>query len=996
MWIGLIQKSNMKNSVFSQPRHGITGFALISVLALVSLAAMTATAFLASARLERLATRPLSQTTQLEWALASGEKCAEAVIGDASEPNTGTAKNFVTTLWRGPNPTDYTNETGYLLIGEPNATNSVSWTYWAGFSTAAVTNFSTNVIGSAISFTNSHHGTYSNDCSVFMRAATNGFIANPPSTNKLCTTIELLGGQTSPPVGWVYLTQRKRPAGSLADVETPVARVAWFAEDLSGKIDAERMGGLSGSRLTGTNPEEICLTSLIRTNGTAILPNTSLLTNANNRKLYFTPGLLANSSISGLTNTNDLRYFASGLREFRPTNTLGGTNGFLDWIPCGIPAETNGTSRNPYKMSGYTKANLNNFLALPSSSALTNIANFIRTNIPNFTNRAGGMNGTNYALALAANIIDYADTDASPTASGSTVGYDNYPLPVVFSDKIAWNMNADNPSNSTITVTTYLQLWNCSTLTSPAVTYTLKNNFQDTYLKSNGVTSNIRLFSATLNNTLSVPALGPNQIIILATTNQTNVGTNAGFPIPNLMLKGGGKSNCLGINNNDGNTYADYTNLFELLLPNGTIISKHNGTYQRIGQKITNLSWDFEGTCLTMSRSNSNKIAPIGDPRMLRFLSNPAANPLQYRSSSTSSKNLKWGGYANFTSHPTNINVWNGHPDNWPDGRYGTNAPLTGTGQTGGAGGSIPVAVGTPITLPGTAPAILTTNGKFLTITELGNIFDPIQWKPPNTFTNNPTYYNCNIDSTWTNTGAELHGGGTTLRIGRAEHSRFAFTIFAGTGNPIPNMGQSAAALLDLFCVTNGNDKGGPFRTGGKININTAPYPVLAALAGGITPLKDPNQVGSAINTTMINAFTTGVMKFRHLYPFLTPSQLLFISVNYGDTGWTNPAVWSQAAVFSRNQGLMGVTSINDEGLEEWFSKIYQLSEVSSQNYRVYIVAQLVDTNRMPTSPKARKYVHFASRPNTTANGPTNTSFGVNMYYWTLTRGFKKTYESPY
>jgi hypothetical protein len=210
-------------------------------------------------------------------------------------------------------------------------------------------------------------------------------------------------------------------------------------------------------------------------------------------------------------------------------------------------------------------------------------------------------------------------------------------------------------------------------------------------------------------------------------------------------------------------------------------------------------------------------------------------------------------------------------------------------------------------------------------------------------------------------------------------------------------MGQSAAALLDLFCVTNGNANGGPFRTGGKININTAPYPVLAALAGGITPTKDQNQVGSTVNTNMINAFATGVMKFRQLYPFLTPSQLLFISVNYGAPGWTNSGSWSNAAVFSKNQGLTGVTRINDEGLEEWFSKIYELSAVSSDNYRVYVVAQLVDKNSDPIGPKVRKYVHFANRPNTTTQGiTTNTTYGVKMYNWALTKSLKKTYESPY
>jgi len=983
MWIGLIQKSNMKNSVFSQPRNGITGFALISVLALVSLAAMTATAFLASARLERLATRPLSQTTQLEWALASGEKCAEAVIGDATEPNTGTAKNFVTTLWRGPNPTDFTNETGYLLIGEPNATNSVRWTYWAGFSTAAVTNFSTNVIGSAISFTNIHHGTYSNDSSVFMRAATNGFIANPPSTNNLCTTIDLLGGQTSPPVGWVYLTQRKRPAGSLIDVETPVARVAWFAEDLSGKIDAERMGALSGSRLTGTNPEEICLTSLIRTNGTAILPNTSLLTNASNRKLYFTPGLLANSSISGLTNTNDLRYFASGLREFRPTNTLGGTNGFLDWIPCGIPIAISGTSRNPYQSSGYSKANLNDFLALPSSEALTGITNLIRRNLPNFTNRAGGMNGTNYALALAANMIDYADADSTATSTNTNgvniVGFENYPMLTHVFDRITYTTNPPQ-----VSVVTYIQLWNPSTITSSTnLSCTFLYDFADTLFATGSITpptTNLitgsprltnknSLYTNSLSNSYSfsfstnLPSISTNGGMILSFTNSIPV---PGTPAPEKIWING---------TNNGSTNIGGFTL--RLAGSEVLISKM--LIRREDYNLINNQYVWRGT-LPVLRYSPN---PIGDPRISNFLVNTNGSDTF---ASFDYATVYWSGYP-----AGSIPLYAMNPANWPDGTNTSNNSLPTFGTNCTAAETPPLGI---FSIPNPAPCKISNFGSYTNICELGNIFDPIQWAPTTTTIN---YANVDIptDTTWT--ANNLYGGGSTLRIGRPEHSRFAFTNFASSGVPIPNMGQSAAALLDLFCVTNGNDRGGPFRTGGKININTAPYPVLAALAGGITTSKDPNQVGSTTNINMINAFATGVMKFRHLYPFLTPSQLLFISVNYGDVGWTNSAVWSQAAVFSRNQGLMGVTSINDEGLEEWFSKIYQLSEVSSQNYRVYIVAQLVDTNRMPTSPKLRKYVNFASRPNTSTKGiSTNINFGVNMYYWTLTRGFKKTYESPY
>jgi hypothetical protein len=225
-------------------------------------------------------------------------------------------------------------------------------------------------------------------------------------------------------------------------------------------------------------------------------------------------------------------------------------------------------------------------------------------------------------------------------------------------------------------------------------------------------------------------------------------------------------------------------------------------------------------------------------------------------------------------------------------------------------------------------------------------------------------------------------------------------------GNSIPKMQMSAAALLDLFCTTNLTNApatngtpllAGPYNLGaGRINLNTAPAPVLAALAGGIALSRDPNKVGAEVSMNMINAFTNGVMRFRHLYPFLSPSQLLFISANYGDVNWTNSAVWSNAAVFSMNQGLAGITGINDEGREEWFSKIYALSSCQSHNFRIYVVAQLVATNSSGQTnaigPLVKKYyqVYFQngssiSYPGT--NKPwsgTNSTYGTNnnIYTW--------------
>ena len=122
------------------------------------------------------------------------------------------------------------------------------------------------------------------------------------------------------------------------------------------------------------------------------------------------------------------------------------------------------------------------------------------------------------------------------------------------------------------------------------------------------------------------------------------------------------------------------------------------------------------------------------------------------------------------------------------------------------------------------------------------------------------------------NTNSLCHGGGNTLRIGRAEHQRFAWTNLSPLDPSIPNMQISAAALLDLFCLSN------QFDEGGKINLNTAPAPVLRALAGGIYLRSDPNlTTGSVTNTNypipaeMAEAFAQGVMRFRAPHTHSTP-----------------------------------------------------------------------------------------------------------------------------
>ena len=194
---------------FSQKKYWINSpsFALISVLALVSLAALTATAFLASARLERQATSSIGNATRLEMALNSGKVCASQVINDNSQSDVG-GNTHIVTYWR----TNWTDELGYPFIGQIKTSggggqkvpDSAIWYYFPLFSPAGVTKLDTNVIQTAMRFTNTHQGTFFNDMQTFMtQNATNGFVATPGLNHPKCVQIPLLGGRTSPPVGWV-------------------------------------------------------------------------------------------------------------------------------------------------------------------------------------------------------------------------------------------------------------------------------------------------------------------------------------------------------------------------------------------------------------------------------------------------------------------------------------------------------------------------------------------------------------------------------------------------------------------------------------------------------------------------------------------------------------------------------------------------------------------------------------------------------------------------
>jgi type II secretory pathway component PulK len=1090
-------------------------FALISVLALVSLAALTATAFLASARLERQATGSIGSSTRLEMALNSGKACAAQVINDNSQADVG-GNTHIVTYWR----TNWTDELGYPFIGQTKASGtngqlSAKWYYFPLFSPAGVTNLDTNVIQTAMRFTNGHQGTFSNDMQTFMTGnATNGFVGNPGLNHPICVQIPLLGGRTSPPVGWVYLNQEKRKLGSALTNTSPAVRIAWFTEDLEGLIDAERMGA-STLRATGTNSEEISLTSATDTNGSQIIASISTFTNA--RKAFISYGLLASSNVSGITNSTNARYFASGLRTWAPTNPASPNNGALAWIPAGIPV--GGTAGNPrgYTNQGYTKFNLNN-LATNSGSvgqAVTNIAGIITANLSTkFLARAGGLTNSilytpsdfDYAKCLAANIIDYIDADSIPTALDAAEGYrGTEALPYLTELSLRYRLEPGDggysdykdSNNVPIVVPTpanrirpsinaYLELWNPYPTNIP--------------VSSLGIS--FKSYGTNLPTSANAFAIGCNQFNTTIDTIAANYKNGSSGSLSNLtftfstaiaagMVKGitgnslSSNGYCLikldhdqdwiniGPLNDTNNWRRRSATRFEFIYGRGNSTTKEIyvgansstfsnacmvvgapgiGTayrgYGRSGlcelsfggivyDRARNLLMQYSSFQTDGSSPNSgaqyqswqpsliisdpssygDRLLNSGDPRITYFLRPNNSSDALF--AHLAFDNTSFGGpnTNTQTAHPTkslstntsflnpscrlDVTQWSDQGHN--PTAYGAN-PTGANPQTNSANEPIQQ---TPVSTGATHSPAFIRNGPMTNIFELGNIYDPILWRGVE---------NGNITS---NSIADPRfGGGNTLRIGRPEHPRFAFTNMYGNSDPsIPNMAQSSAALLDLFCLTNGTSiSGGPYSMGGgKINLNTAPAPVLRALAGGILLTNDPAQAppNHTIPPDMAEAFAQGVMRFRSKYPFLTPSHLSFIGT---DPTWPNTNSWPTNSVFGNTNTIalstvpgsslgtakINVTGWNDQAAEEWFSKIYALSSCQSHNYRVYVVAQLVATNSSGQTnaigPLVKKFYQIYSRNGSSAASlPDITTYPNNtIYSWKASAGVIDIYKSAY
>jgi len=740
------------------------------------------------------------------------------------------------------------------------------------------------------------------------------------------------------------------------------------------------------NRDTGPTPAEISLTNAF---GTSLTNSTTVssLTNTNSRRFFLSPALLRTNA--SLTNASDLRYVASGLRSSQVWSNL---------VPFGIAI----SSTRGYASAGLSPFALNTSAGgvVSVNSDLAGMTNWMGSNLPSFagaraggfTNSAGG-GATNpaayttdaYLQTLAASIIDYADADSTPTTDGTGIstnrsrpvyrGVDNHPFVNEYVTRFnlfstnATNIGGVNGQAIIIQTTDYVELWNpCNRTNTGTLSFVAINrqpftagfsnlNFTNPTWATNALGAGV---SNGISTNLTNVTLSPNQFLVIGFPTITNCffypATNLTLPLTLL-----------------DEVQSSYRVAWNSVFYDGALggLRRQNKTLSAInGPKWSGTCPGFVGENLGGTFWNMS-----GDPRATIYQS-PPQSAISYDTRSS------FGG-RNYRNGLTGFPYGEVKPSLWPDG-----------GQDSPQGNLPPGGVNTPPTAVPTAaytncPTTRFSNaGSYSNVCELGNIFDPIQWFDTGGTSTSSGYGSDGgqwANLTATASGNNAYGGGTTLRIGRWEFTRFAFTNFGGSGSiPSPAMGTAASSFLDLFCLSNST-----VDNGGKINLNTAPAPVLAALAGGVGLKSDPALAPGGTNYVLppamaTNAFVRGVQVFRSRYPFYSPSQLAFMSASTN-----SPADWPAGAIFGNTNGITntitgvvannGITAWSDLAAEEWFSKIFGLSSTTSFNFRVYVVAQLLNAQGQPSSSLERRMFQIYCNYN---SGGTNSTKQIGEFLY--------------
>ncbi len=656
----------------------------------------------------------------------------------------------------------------------------------------------------------------------------------------------------------------------------PSFRYCYWIEDLGGYLDAQTAGNTNGPggahlRGGGTNASDLAMFTLFdptKFNDETSLDN-AIITN---RPYLLTPDTIRLALPE--TNRDAATNFVSNLRGDEEREI----------IPYGFG----------YAGEGQPKINLNTLLA---GRDVDGIAAAIRTNLPRFEERRGGFTNDNYHKTLAACILDYADTNDTATLGVEYRGIDSQPfVSEYWMRTLADRTNRAGTWYVTAEVTFWIEVWN------PA---------------DAGIQGEIQ-FSPTNRYRMTAGT---------ATLDFGNPGTalQGGLPLSSYPVV---------LEANEYKALNLGTALYEIavgpLAPgvpfsmpehwdSGYEMRWNGNRAERAGKGMARLtrsvyprsdtsrhvySCSVPGFLYRESVGGTFLNGNVGDPRSSWW--NTA--PHDANAFSSGSQNISYGGRNRrhaIAAGNVYSTVW---PSRWPDGGHDSTEGSLVNYPAG------PDAGVRPANQPQTnmAPAHISNRGYFVSVAELGHVYDPIQWQ---------VYSGASADEarkkwpdiTTSATPDSRYGGGASLRIGRPEFSRF------------DKPEQRALALLDIFCAASSR------QTRGLVNLNTAGRDVLRALGGGMALTRDREIVPAGATNAPKDSmegdrFADAVIASR---PFASTAQLGIITNSlgpyFGNTNqWTavKPSEWKDAAA------------------EELFARTLDLCSVRGRNFRIFVAGE--------------------------------------------------------
>jgi hypothetical protein len=627
-------------------------------------------------------------------------------------------------------------------------------------------------------------------------------------------------------------------------------------------------------------------------------------------------------------------------------------------------------------MHGQPKLNLNELLQKPANEAVDQMAEHIRKALPDFDSRKGGLpSSEDYLKNIAANALDYADSDSDPRVSDGFRGFDAMPL--LSEEYLQFNYrgiyNKDGRKILGFKIIRCVELWNMSDQPiegTAQVSYEVdlrpqtgigaspnRYSFDDFDLLSdaNQVTHTLE-WDADEGKFWSAPVqveLGPNQYKFYQFAEvdyELDVGDSS------IWIPGGSQ---FVLSENEGSRGMS-------LRWNGAVIDRA-GKIKRIDSVFGNSADQFRfsiGTKKTVSkasipahsyRSLGNYYNNIGDSRITYYLrSIPVDDNASPENLSPNRRNLRRSSV--YKNPAADYRGFYGRvlPSEWPDGGHNSpvgNWPIT-TSET-----VLPIDVryNFDSTDKQSAPQRISNIGRFFSATEMGKAFDPILRLPayPNSSDTSSIRSgfmprNHHPDYILDSFASSDYGGGSTLRIGRREHPLF------------DKPGLRASYLVDLFHAGSTEDPdANVLLMESPLNLNTASRDAIRVLAAGLLrqdpiianvvswrhrnlPFAAPtaanihNKIGAPETEIAADLIADAIIASR---PFDSMGAVAAASTEPIVTDGRNPdpnQVFGNRDVYSYGENL----EWNDAAAEEVFARVHDASTLRSRNFRVWVVAQ--------------------------------------------------------